>query len=137
MKKNLSLMLPAVVLTLSAAAAYGQGPLRAEIPFGFRTTNASLAAGKYAVMPLAHGNVGVVRMENLQTGTSTMMIAASTIEKSTGGARMVFKCGSVRGCALAEAYGDDGWGWRFNTPRLSSAEKERLAVVFLHRTDTE
>lgn len=139
MKTNLSFapMLTAAVLTLSAAAAYGQAPLNASVPFAFETTNASLTAGKYAVMPMTNRSLSVVRIENLGTGNSTMVIAAASIDKAPGGARLVFKCGSVRGCALAEAYDDYGRGWKFSTPRLTSAEIERVAVVYLHRTDAE
>jgi hypothetical protein len=139
MKKNLNFapMLTAAVLTLSAAAAYGQAPLNANIPFAYRTSNASLAAGKYTIMPMTRGSLSVVRIENLATGTSDMVLAGAPIDKASGAARLVFKCGDVHGCALAEAYDDNGRGWKFNTPRLTGAEIERLAVVLLHRTDAE
>jgi hypothetical protein len=137
MNKNFAPMLTAVLLTLSVAAAYGQTPLRADVPFAFQTTNASLAAGKYTIMPMTRGNTSAVRIENLVTGTAILLIAGPPIDKVVGSPRLVFKCGSVRGCALAEAYDGYGGGWKFNTPRLSRTEIERLAVVYLHRTDAE
>lgn len=139
MKKNLNFapMLTAVVLALSAAAAYGQPTLNAKIPFAFHTTNDSLAAGKYTIMPMTRGDMSVVRIENLGTGNSSMVLAGSRIQNAAGSARMVFKCGNESGCALAEAYDETGRGWKFNTPHLTSTEIERLAVVYLHRTDAE
>jgi hypothetical protein len=138
MKKNLStLLLTAAGMTLSAAAAYGQIPLKANVPFAFRTSNASLAAGKYAITNLEAGDARLMRIENLNSRHSIYLAGNPQVNKTPGKARLVFRCGEVSGCALAEAYTDDGHGWKFSPPRRTSEEKERVAVLLLHRADGE
>jgi hypothetical protein len=136
MKTNWTkLLLTAVGMTLSAAAAYGQ-ELNANIPFAFQTTNANLSAGKYEVRVIGKGALMIVQVANLDSGKSILASAYRGSEKP-GNARLVFRCWDTRGCSLAEAYDGSGSAWHFTLPRPTSAEKERLAVVFLRRADAE
>jgi hypothetical protein len=139
MKKNLTnkLMLTAVGLTLSAAAAFAQDHMRADVPFAFETSNTRLAAGAYTMIPMRHIGNAVVTIQNRNTGKTVFTIPVSRMDSSNRAARLVFKCGDHANCALSEAYDGTGNGWKFATPRLSSTEQERLAVIYLHRSDVE
>lgn len=135
MKKNFnrSLMLTAAVMTLGAAAAYGQDTLIANIPFSFRISGAELPAGKYAIARHGVGS-GVMELRGLTSNQSKfLMVRNSVDEYKSGGARLIFRCGEETGCALATAWTDRGRGWEFPTPKLTAAEKERVAVVYLER----
>jgi len=138
MKTNLSkLMFAAVGMTLSAAAAYGQGQMNANVPFAFQTVNASLSAGSYDIKVVEAGSRLTLQIENRSSRHSILAVANSREYGTTGKARLVFRCREVGGCALAEAYDGSGAGWHFAQPRRTSAEQERLAVVFIHRADGE
>lgn len=135
MKTNWTkLMLTAAGMTLSAAAAYGQG-LNANIPFAFQTANANLGSGKYAITVVG-STAPILRIANLDSGKAILAFVSRDTEKP-GRARLVFRCRETTGCALAEAYDGLGSGWRFTPPRKTSAEKEYLAVVPLRRTDAD
>jgi hypothetical protein len=137
MKKNLNrtLMLTAAVLTLGAAAAYGQNRVTADVPFSYRIVGAELPAGEYAVMQ--QGPFTMLR--NVANGQAKMAMTTSRVsEAKDRGARLVFRCGDESGCSLAQVWTGDGNGWQLYTPRLTAGEKERLAVVFItHRYEGE
>jgi len=138
MKKNLStLLLTAVGMTLSAAAAYGQGPMRADVPFQFHTTNTTLIAGKYSIAPAPKGNAQVIQITNLDSRRTSFVLANQSATEASGRARLVFRCGDVSGCALVEAYTGSGQGWKLSPPRAPKEEKQYVAVIFLHRNDAD
>ena len=130
---NRTLILTTAVLTLGAAAAYGQYPLTAKIPFSFQIKGAELPAGAYTIERMQSGSV--LHLQDSVSGKSVVAMAqSSAIEKNPAGARLVFRCGDLSGCSLSEVWTDSGLGWKLHTPRISPDEKERLAVVFLNRT---
>ena len=134
MKKRLNrtLILTTAVLTLGAAAAYGQYPLTAKVPFSFNIKGAELPAGDYTIAKMYGGPV--LQLRDSVSGKAVMaMTQNSSIERTPGGARLVFRCGDLSGCSLAKVWTDSGNGWEFATPRIAPDEKERLAVVFLNR----
>ena len=137
MKKNLStLIFTAAVLTLGAAA-YAQTPLIANVPFSFHVNGAVLPAGNYQIAPATNGTMAALKVADQDTRRSAYVLADSAYEATTGNPRLIFRCGDVSGCALIQVWGDSGYGWAFHAPKLSPAEKERLAVVPLRRTDAE
>lgn len=138
MKKHLSTMLlTAVGMTLSAAAAYAQTDLNANVPFEFRTTNTSLSAGKYAITTGTRGNAEVIQIRDLSSRHTIFVLANQQVKVAPGNPRLVFRCGEASGCVLIEAYTGSGNGWVMSPPRGTHGEKERVAVVLLHRADAD
>jgi len=140
MKTNLSrtLMLTAVVVMLGAAA-YGQDNLTAKVPFAFQIRGTELAAGNYSVSPMAQKNgFPVMHVRNRATGQSNLILAQNRAADVKGGSpRLIFRCGDLSGCSLATIWTAGGYGWELPVPRLSADERERFAVVFLHRSEAE
>lgn len=125
-----TLTLSAAVLLLTSAAS-AQSRDTAKIPFSFRVGTAEMPAGTYQIRP-AIATLNVVEVTN---GRDTKMalgrVAGYGDEK---GARLVFSCRESIGCALTEIWYDDGMGVALPKPKLTSAEKERLAVIPLSRS---
>lgn len=134
MKKNLNrtLLLTAAALTLSAAAAYGQIKITANIPFAFRTGGTMHAAGTYDVIAISSIHK-VLALRDESTGKAVMLGLGTPEGGSTVGQshpRLVFRCGNERGCVLSEVWTNDGYGQSYGA-RPKSSEPEHLAVVYL------
>lgn len=119
----------ACTILLTTNAAYGEQWMTAHIPFPFRAgATASAPAGDYRIAP-NYGN-GLTLLH--QAGSQTyfpILKQGSVPDWRDSRPRLVFRCGSA-GCALAQIF-TGSEGWQMPTPKLSSAEKERLAVVYL------
>jgi hypothetical protein len=86
-------LIAAIGGVLSAAAAYGQTKITAEIPFSFRTAAGVQAAGQYAVIPA--GLVGdVLANQSVETGRTTLLGIGARDSANETRARLVFYCGS-------------------------------------------
>jgi len=137
MKKNLTrtLMLTAAVLA-AGAAAYAQVHigLNATIPFSFKMNGKTLSAGTYRLGPATMSNSNVLYFRGVKA--SVYAIGTHAIGDDQR-ARLMFRCGDSSGCALTEVWDGQGQGWKFAAPRLSAAEKERLAVVYMSRTTAD
>jgi len=123
-------------LTLSAAAlllgstAFAQSRESADIPFGFRIGATQMPAGTYQVTTNAE-----TRVIEVTNGRETRLVLGySAGDYNEKGARLVFSCRESTGCALVEIWSDDGTGVALPKPKLTSAEKERLAAIPLHRS---
>lgn len=128
---NRTLMLTAAVLTLGAAA-YGQYAVTAKVPFSFHIKGAELSAGDYTV---AQEQGPILKLRESVSGKTVMSMTKSrATEIVPRGARLVFKCGDLSGCALAEVWNDSGYGWNLVTPHFAAIENERVAVIFMNRT---
>jgi hypothetical protein len=127
-------------LTLSAAALtmgpalYAQTHLVAEIPFSFRVNGTEMPAGKYQVEGL-RADLKVVRLTDGHNQGMAMGITAGY--GVPGEARLVFSCRESSGCSLAQVWNGSGTGLAFAKPKPTSAEKERLAVIVLHRSEAD
>jgi hypothetical protein len=127
-------------LTLSAAALtmvsglYAQSRLVAEIPFSFRINGTEMPAGQYRVEAL-HSEARVVYLTDGHNRKMVMGINAGYGD--TKEARLIFSCRESSGCTLAQVWDGTGKGLEFPKPKMTSAEKERLAVVVLHRSEAE
>ncbi|HEY7338995.1 MAG TPA: hypothetical protein VH639_29160 [Bryobacteraceae bacterium] len=131
-----SLLITAVGLTLSAAAAYGQNKVAADIPFSFRTAGGMQEAGRYAAIP-ANLDGSVLRIQNLDTGKSVLLGIGIPDGDYNKRPRLVFRCGDKNGCVLAGVWMADGRGWSYNTPKMKAADRERVAVIYFNNNQAE
>jgi len=117
---------------LSAAAAYGQTKITAEIPFSFRTAAGVQPAGQYAVIP-ANLDGDVLAIQSVETGRSTLLGIGARDGANDTRPRLVFHCGSESGCALTGVWMSDGRRWAFKTPKIKPSEQEHVAVVYFNK----
>jgi hypothetical protein len=128
-----TVILSAAALTMGSVA-YGQSRLIADIPFSFRMHGTEMPAGRYWVEPNTLART-VVRLTDGNNQQLAMGIGATGHEQSAP--RLIFSCRESSGCSLAEVWTGNGTGVVFPQPKLTSAEKERLAAVILHRSEAE
>jgi hypothetical protein len=134
MKTKLNSLLLTAALTLSAAAAYGQDQVTANIPFPFQTVAGVQAAGQYGISQAGYA----VKLTNLATGKSSFLgIGAPEGNDGSKPPQLVFTCGSERGCALTSVRLADGRSWSYKAPRLKPSEVARVAVISLESRQTE
>ena len=134
MISKLNSLLITAALTLSAAAAYGQTQVVANIPFSFRTAAGVQPAGQYAV---SHEGE-VTKLRNLDSGKASL--AGIGVPEDNGRSKppqLVFTCGSESGCALTSVRLGDGRTWSHKAPRLKPSEEARVAVIYLESRQAE
>jgi hypothetical protein len=132
-----SLMIASAGLALSAAAAYGQNVLIANIPFAFQTASGVQAPGEYRVASVSQDG-SVIKLQNVDTGHLAMTgMGTANGNPNDKAPQLVFKCGNESGCALAAVKMSDGRGWSYKPPRLKPSEQERIAVVYCGSRFTE
>lgn len=129
-----TLTLSAAALTMGSAA-FAQSRLVAQIPFAFKVNGTELPAGNYSIERPQIANRNVLLLTDGHNSKMVMGINASGNEPAS--ARLIFRCGESSGCALAEVWDSQGSHVNFPKPKLTSAEKERLAVVFLRRSEAD
>src|SRR6202041_2713103 len=127
-----TLTLSAAALTMGSAA-YAQTRLVADVPFSFQINGTEMPAGNYWIDRPSIGTRSVV---HLNDGHNHKM-AMGTVNNANepGAARLVFSCGETSGCRLAELWDGSGAQVTFPKPKLTSAEKERLAVVIVRKSE--
>jgi hypothetical protein len=89
--------------------AYGQ-TMKAEIPFAFRTSNASLPAGTYTIERLnGNGFTNTMRLYNTELHRSVVAVASplNMYRRAAEKPSIVFACGG-QGCILREIKTSDG-----------------------------
>jgi len=103
------LFLFAATAVFFGTTAFGQNPMKANIPFSFSVSGGASAAGNYVIDMDAHNDGKVVRLYNVDTHQSTVAITFSAgggpLEQSNP--RLVFRCGD-EGCALSEVWTPNG-----------------------------
>ena len=113
-----------------ATMAYGQ-TMKAEIPFAFRTANASLPAGKYIIdrVPGAGVAASVLRLYNTDSHRSVVAVSAplDTYRGTAERPSMVFACGG-RGCDLREIKTSNGL---YSYPGAGKSVRDREAVSLI------
>jgi hypothetical protein len=134
MTTKLNSLLVTAALTLSAAAAYGQNQVVANIPFSFRTVAGVQPAGQYAV---SHEGEAT-KLRNLDSGKASLAgIGVPEDNDQSKPAQLVFTCGSDTGCALTSVRLADGRSWSHKAPRLKPSEEARVAVIYLESRQAE
>ena len=134
MKTKLHSLLLTAALTLSAAAAYGQNQVVANIPFSFRTIAGVQPAGHYAV---SHEGE-VTKLRNLDSGKASLAgIGVPDDNDRSKPAQLVFTCGSQSGCALTSVRLADGRSWSHEARHLKPSEEARVAVIYLESKQAE
>jgi hypothetical protein len=128
-----TLTLSAAALTMGSAL-YAQSRLVAEVPFSFRVNGTEMPAGKYRVEAI-RGDAKVVHLTDGHNQKMAMGTAAGYGDAKQ--ARLVFSCRESSGCTLAQVWDGKGSGIELPKPKMTSAEKERLAVVVLHRSEAD
>jgi hypothetical protein len=138
MKKNSIRVLTITVAALTVgAAAYAQTRMIAEVPFSFHINGTVLPAGNYNVGPMSAASLHTLVLSDQHTNKAAVTLATSTTEGKRDRPRLVFRCGDVSGCYLIQAWDDQGYGWEFPKPRLTPAEKERVAEVPIRRSEAK
>jgi hypothetical protein len=129
-----TLTLSAAALTMGSAA-YAQDRLVAHVPFSFWINGTEMPAGSYSI---DRPSIGVRSVVQVNDGRHNK-IAMGTLNnsKEPGAAHLVFSCGETSGCRLAELWDGSGAQVKFPTPKLTSAEKERLAVVIIRKSEAD
>ena len=125
-----TLMLSAAALTLGSAA-YGQSRMVAEIPFSFRVNGTELPAGSYSVERPMNTARDVVQFSNGRD--IKVVFGFSAHAYAQGPARLIFTCRETGECSLVQVWDTYGAGIEFKS-KMTSAEKERLAVIVLRRS---
>ena len=135
-KLRRTLLLTAAGFALSAAAAYAQNTVKADIPFAFQTMGGQQTAGQYAIAPVnaAHS---VFSLRNLETGHVSLLGFGTGMDPSGDRAQLVFRCAGESACFLASVSMGDGRAWNYPAPHRKSSEQERIAVVYLDRKQAE
>jgi hypothetical protein len=128
----------AVTLVATTAVSYGQTRLNADIGFPFKMQSANLPAGNYDLSKVSTGGSIVFQLRSQQEHQNVLILARYVVGHQSGDVqpRLVFRCNSSY-CALAEIWTADGYGYAAPRPKLSPAEKERLAVVPLSSTKAD
>jgi hypothetical protein len=129
-----SLLVIAAGFALSAAGAYGQDRVVANIPFAFQAGGNAQTAGQYAVARSG----GATVLQNVETGKS--VVAGLGIPEGADRNQhpaLVFTCGGESGCALTEVRMADGRAWKFKAPNLKPYEAARVEVVRLDGQNAE
>lgn len=122
-----TLTLSAMAFTMGSAA-YAQSHMVAEIPFSFRMNGTELPAGNYSIQrPTSARNV-LMFTDGKNHGIA---MGIANREDAQAPSRLTFTCTDSGGCVLTQVWDSRGLGVQFPKPKLTSAEKERLAVVYL------
>jgi len=135
-KLHRTLLLTAAGFALSAAAAYGQNAVTADIPFAFQTMGGHQTAGRYTLAPVNAAR-SVFSLRNVETGHASLLGFGTGIDPSGDRAQIVFRCAGEGGCVLASVSMGDGRAWKYPAPHRKLSEQERIAVVYLDRKQAE
>jgi hypothetical protein len=142
--KNLTMRLTIAVATLAAAAVSASAQTyKADVPMAFHVGNKLMAAGSYEfVVSNTTGHPIVVVRNHHQVKQSAMLLAAPGSDapkawRADGTPKISFDClGS--NCSLTKLYnGRDIDAYRFPSPKVAPAEKERIASITLSLVRTE
>lgn len=128
MNSNLKrvLALTAGLMTLGAAAIYGETRAEVDVTFPFSTVAGILPAGTYTVQRVSDGGIAVLMLRNKQTHQPTLLVG-NRLAWEESRPKLVFRCIDGR-CSLAKLWLGSG-SWEFMQPRLDSAQKSHLATV--------
>lgn len=138
MKTNLvrPLMLTAAVLMLGAAAN-AQSTLVAKIPFSFNMNGKTLPAGDYTLARGTRDSLSVIKMSSTGQHTAALALALIAVDQDGGSPRLVFHCTQTAGCALAEAWTGNNFGWKLPGKHVKASGREEIAVIPLHRSQVD
>jgi len=137
MKSTLnSLRVTAAGLALSAAAAYGQSNIVANVPFAFHTVAGTQPAGQYSIGSASHDGA-VLRLYNVETSKNSLLgLGTPDGIANQDKPKLVFRCGDETGCVLSGVWMGDGRGWSYKT-HMKPRERERIAVVYFQSKQAE
>jgi hypothetical protein len=116
------LFLFAATALFLGTTAYGQTPMKADVPFAFRIPGGIVAAGNYVVNLDTLGGSKVLRLYNEDTHKSAVAIpyAAGGGPQDNNSPRLVFLC-SEAGCDLSEVWTPNG-GYAVQKGRAHAGE---------------
>ena len=86
--------------------AYGQTPMKANIPFAFHAAGTTLPAGNYTVVRQS-GGAGIVRISSFEAHRGVLVLGSPVDTYSAGNAAMVFQCDSDN-CSLSQVRTPEG-----------------------------
>jgi hypothetical protein len=109
--------------------AYGQ-TMKAEIPFAFRTTNASLPAGTYTIDRLSGaGFANMLHLYNTESHRSVVTVSTplDAYRRAAEKPSMVFSCGG-QGCVLREIKTSSG-SYSYPASPKSARDHEAVSTI--------
>jgi hypothetical protein len=130
-----TLTLTAAVLAVSSAAWAQTTRGIVDIPFPFRVNGSQLPAGQYRIERALASTDHVLLFTDGRHHQMASGMASNGVE--TDSARLIFRCNDRTGCTLVQVWDRYGVGITFKGPKLSSAERERLAAVVMRPDKSE
>ena len=113
--------------------AYGQTNMKAEIPFAFRTANATLRAGTYQIKDVSSGGAAnTMTLWNTASHRGVYVMSSPLDIDRPSRPSLVFLCGS-QGCSLSEIRTSRGT-LVYSAPHKAARDKEAVAVVSIPLT---
>ena len=106
--------------------AYGQTPMKANIPFAFHAAGTTLPAGNYTVVRQS-GGAGIVRIWSYEARRGVLALGNPVDTFSTGDATMVFQCNGDD-CSLSQIRTPDG-SVSYPSHRKAARDAEAAKVV--------
>jgi hypothetical protein len=120
------------MLALGAGAAFSETIVTARIPFAFEVRGTALPPGDYAIQRGLSSSTGVLLIRNLNGKGAAFVMAKNHVDAGDVNPKLTFRC-TGDDCYLA-GMSLQSERWEFGTPRLTPAQKERLAAIYLHQT---
>ena len=129
-----SLVVIAAGFALSAAGAYGQDHVVAQIPFAFQANGQAQPAGEYSVVQ--QGVVTVLQNADSGRKISAGMGVPEDINPNKPPS-LTFTCSAGAECVLTQAQLADGHVWKYRAPRAKANEEARVVVIYLESQQAE
>jgi hypothetical protein len=129
-----TLTITAAMLVLGAGAAYSQDVAVATIPFPFQVRGTTLPAGDYTIQRASMGS-SVLRIQGSRGKAGAFVLPKYRSDGADANPHLTFRC-TESDCFLT-GLSSGLENWEFDTPRLTSVQKERLAAVYLHQTKVQ
>ena len=142
--KNFTMRLTFAVATLAAAALSASAQTyKADVPMAFSAGGKRMPAGTYAFVVSTGATVHpVVTVRNQASSQAAVIMAlpgsdAPKAWRDAATPKIGFEC-AAGACSLAKLYdGRDISAMKFATPKVSPAQKERMASITLSLARTE
>src|SRR5947209_1711342 len=127
MKTLTNMMIAAAALVIVAGAARAQ-VIKAEVPFSFQASGASLPAGGFRLERMPSQNSATIfRLANVDSSRAILVAPHVKSNAPAGDAKLTFECSGDH-CALAKMDMGDGLAYWLPT-KLVKGEDTRVAVI--------
>jgi hypothetical protein len=116
-------------LMVASTSAFAE-TFKAKIDFPFRAGTAVYPAAEYEIQVITGNGSPIVKISNPNTNEARLLMPMPTDTYGKAGeSQLVFNCTEGTDCSLAQVRSPRGLRWSFNTPKTTTADLERMAVV--------